>query len=102
MTVIARKIGPRIFMGFITVAWGLVMVGMGLVHDWREMTGLRIVLGVFEAGLFPSAVFLISSWYIRRETGKRIGLFYLLGSALSSFGGILAYGVCHPPPLTGV
>ncbi|BCS23773.1 uncharacterized protein APUU_40217A [Aspergillus puulaauensis] len=93
MTVIARKIGPRIFMGFITVAWGLVMVGMGLVHDWREMTGLRIVLGVFEAGLFPSAVFLISSWYIRRETGKRIGLFYLLGSALSSFGGILAYGL---------
>ncbi|OJJ04038.1 hypothetical protein ASPVEDRAFT_171768 [Aspergillus versicolor CBS 583.65] len=93
MTVIARKIGPRIFMGFITVAWGLVMVGMGLVHDWREMTGLRVVLGVFEAGLFPSAVFLISSWYIRQETGKRIGLFYLLGSALSSFGGILAYGL---------
>ncbi|OJJ60229.1 hypothetical protein ASPSYDRAFT_78444 [Aspergillus sydowii CBS 593.65] len=91
MTVMARKIGPRIFMGFITVAWGLVMVGMGLVHDWRELAGLRVVLGVFEAGLFPSAVFLISSWYIRQETGKRIGLFYLLGSALSSFGGILAH-----------
>ncbi|KAL4973708.1 major facilitator superfamily domain-containing protein [Aspergillus desertorum] len=93
MTVIARKFGPRIFMGFITVAWGLVMVGMGLVHDWRELAGLRVVLGLFEAGLFPAAVFLISSWYVRHETGKRIGLFYLLGSAISSFGGILAYGL---------
>ncbi|KAL5044794.1 hypothetical protein BDW71DRAFT_198695 [Aspergillus fruticulosus] len=93
MTVIARKIGPRIFMGLITVSWGLVMVGMGLVNDWRELAGLRVVLGLFEAGLFPAAVFLISSWYIRHETGKRIGLFYLLGSALSSFGGILAYGL---------
>jgi MFS family permease len=99
MTVIARKIGPRIFMGFITVSWGLVMVGMGLVNDWRELAGLRVVLGFFEAGLFPAAVFLISSWYIRHETGKRIGLFYLLGSAISSFGGILAYGVHSPSPL---
>ncbi|KAL3487987.1 major facilitator superfamily domain-containing protein [Aspergillus germanicus] len=92
MTVLARKIGPRIFMGFITVSWGLVMVGMGLVNDWKHLAALRVVLGLFEAGLFPAAVFLISSWYIRHETGKRIGLFYLLGSAISSFGGILAYG----------
>ncbi|KAL3434275.1 major facilitator superfamily domain-containing protein [Aspergillus tetrazonus] len=101
MTVVARKIGPRIFMGFITVSWGLVMVGMGLVNDWRELAGLRVVLGLFEAGLFPAAVFLISSWYIRHETGKRIGLFYLLGSAISSFGGILAYGLQQMHGLQG-
>ncbi|KAL4949238.1 major facilitator superfamily domain-containing protein [Aspergillus filifer] len=101
MTVIARKIGPRIFMGFITVAWGLVMVGMGLANNWRELAGLRVILGHFEAGLFPAAVFLISSWYIRHETGKRIGLFYLLGSGLSSFGGILAYGLQQMQGLEG-
>ncbi|KAL4937803.1 hypothetical protein BDV06DRAFT_226590 [Aspergillus oleicola] len=101
MTVIARKIGPRIFMGFITVAWGLVMVGMGLANNWRELDGLRVILGLFEAGLFPAAVFLISSWYIRHETGKRIGLFYLLGSGLSSFGGILAYGLQQMNGLQG-
>ncbi|KAL2841143.1 major facilitator superfamily domain-containing protein [Aspergillus pseudoustus] len=101
MTVIARKIGPRIFMGFITVAWGLVMVGMGLVNDWKHLAALRVILGLFEAGLFPAAVFLISSWYIRHETGKRIGLFYLLGSAISSFGGILAYGLQQMNGLQG-
>ncbi|KAL2842113.1 major facilitator superfamily domain-containing protein [Aspergillus pseudodeflectus] len=101
MTVIARKIGPRIFMGFITVAWGLVMVGMGLVNDWKHLAALRVILGLFEAGLFPAAVFLISSWYIRHETGKRIGLFYLLGSAISSFGGILAYGLQQMHGLQG-
>ncbi|KAL3478531.1 major facilitator superfamily domain-containing protein [Aspergillus californicus] len=101
MTVIARKIGPRIFMGFITVSWGLVMVGMGLVHDWKHLAGLRVILGLFEAGLFPAAVFLISSWYVRHETGKRIGLFYLLGSAISSFGGILAYGLQQMDGLQG-
>ncbi|KAI9373416.1 major facilitator superfamily domain-containing protein [Aspergillus egyptiacus] len=101
MTVIARKIGPRIFMGFITVAWGLVMVGMGLVNDWQHLAGLRVILGLFEAGLFPAAFYLISSWYIRFETGKRVGLFYLLGSAFSSFSGILAYGLQQMEGLQG-
>ncbi|KAL5335537.1 major facilitator superfamily domain-containing protein [Aspergillus crustosus] len=101
MTVASRKIGPRIFMGFITVSWGLVMVGMGLVNNWQHLAALRVVLGLFEAGLFPAAVFLISSWYVRHEVGKRIGLFYLLGSAISSFGGILAYGLQQMDGLQG-
>ncbi|KAL2814682.1 hypothetical protein BDW59DRAFT_167092 [Aspergillus cavernicola] len=57
MTSIAREIGPRIFMGFITVSAGLVMVGMGLVNNWKEIAALRVILSLFEAGLFPAAVF---------------------------------------------
>jgi MFS family permease len=93
MTVIARKIGPRMFLGGITAAWGAIMVGFGLIDDWQALVGLRGALGLLEAGFFPTCVFLISSWYVRHETAKRIALFYLLGSAISGFGGILAYGV---------
>lgn len=95
MTVIARKFGPRLFLGGLTVAWGLVMVGFGLVDGWKDIVGLRCALGLLEAGFFPSCVFLIGTWYVRHETAKRLALFYLLGSALSGFGGILAYGVCN-------
>ncbi|KAF9894595.1 hypothetical protein FE257_006483 [Aspergillus nanangensis] len=93
MTVIARKFGPRYFIGGITVAWGIVMAALGLVSDWRALVGLRCVLGLLEAGFFPSCVFLIGTWYVRHETAKRLALFYLVGSALSGFGGILAYGL---------
>ncbi|KAL4890226.1 major facilitator superfamily domain-containing protein [Aspergillus ambiguus] len=93
MTVIARKVGPRMFLGGLTVAWGLVMVGFGLINDWKALVGLRCALGLLEAGFFPSCVFLIGTWYVRHETAKRLALFYLLGSALSGFGGILAYGL---------
>lgn len=31
------------------------MIGMGFVENWTTLAGLRIVLGLFEAGFFPGA-----------------------------------------------
>jgi MFS family permease len=91
-TVLARKLGPRPFLAGITFAWGIVVVGFGLVKKWQDSLALRAVLGILEAGFFPSAVFLVSTWYLRREVAKRIAFFYLLGNTMGGFGGILAYG----------
>lgn len=61
-TVVLRKVGPRIFLPVITVAWGIVMIGFGFVKDWKDMIGLRLVLGVLEAGFFPGAAYVLSCW----------------------------------------
>lgn len=52
-TVILRKIGPRLFLPTITVLWGVTMICFGFVKNWTDMLGLRLVLGIFEAGFFP-------------------------------------------------
>lgn len=41
------------------------MIGFGFVKKWYELAALRLVLGVFEAGFFPSCVYLLSTWYTR-------------------------------------
>ncbi|KAL2117468.1 hypothetical protein VTJ04DRAFT_7128 [Mycothermus thermophilus] len=92
-TVLCRKIGPRIHISVITIAWGAIMIGMGFVKNWEGMVGLRLALGVLEAGFFPSAVYLLSTWYTRYEVGKRNSIFYLVGCVASAFSGILAYGI---------
>lgn len=61
-TVIVRKIGPRIHLAVITLLWGGVMIGMGFVQDWAQLAGLRVLLGIMEAGFFPSCVYLLSTW----------------------------------------
>ncbi|CAJ2509775.1 Uu.00g056750.m01.CDS01 [Anthostomella pinea] len=94
-TVIVRKLGPRIHLAFITSAWGLVMIGMGFVQDYKTLTALRVILGLFEAGFFPSCVYLLSTWYTRYEVGRRYSAFYVLGAVVSAFGGILAFGLEH-------
>ncbi|KAL2023726.1 hypothetical protein VTK56DRAFT_1440 [Thermocarpiscus australiensis] len=101
-TVVVRKLGPRIHLALITLFWGAVMVGMGFVNNWQAMTGLRVVLGVLEAGFFPSCVYLLSTWYTRYEVGKRNSVFYLVGSVASAFAGILAYGIMQMAGLAGL
>ncbi|KAI8655200.1 MFS domain-containing protein [Fusarium keratoplasticum] len=92
-TILIRKIGPRIHLALITMCWGAVMIGMGFVKKFPQLAALRAVLGVFEAGFFPSCVYLLSTWYTRYEVGKRYSAFYLLGCVASAFSGILAYGL---------
>lgn len=92
-TVCARKLGPRNFLAGITAAFGLVVVGMGLAQNWTTQIGLRVLLGGFESCFFPSALFLVSMWYVRKEVAKRNAFFYLIGNSVGGFGGVLAYGL---------
>ena len=95
------------------------MIGMGFVKTWDALAGLRVILGILEAGFFPSCVYLLSTWYTRckfcslvdhvvnhrgfdsltgaiDEVGKRYAWFYLLGCVASAFAGLLAAGVRTP------
>src|ERR1700761_2568156 len=69
------------------------MIGMGFVKEWQTLAGLRVLLGILEAGFFPSCVYLLSTWYTRYDMGKRYSFFYILGCVASAFSGILAYGL---------
>ncbi|RMZ22542.1 hypothetical protein D0859_13427 [Hortaea werneckii] len=105
-TVILRKVGPKIFLPAITIGWGIVMLCFGFLTKpgddvpdffirWDQMVGLRVVLGIFEAGFFPGCAYLLSCWYPRYDLQKRNAVFYLIGSMASAFAGILAYGFSH-------
>ncbi|KAM3445940.1 hypothetical protein NHJ13734_000117 [Beauveria thailandica] len=92
-TVLIRAIGPRHHLSTITFLWGVVTLGMGFTKNHSQITALRAVLGIFEAGFFPSAVYLLSTWYTRYDVGKRYSVFYIVGCVASAFSGILCYGL---------
>lgn len=111
-TVVLRKVGPRVFLPLITILWGVVAMCFGFLTTWKQMVGMRLILGVFEAGFFPGqyklvvvnhavailtvgslgCAYLLSCWYPRFELQKRNAVFYLIGSMASAFSGIIAYG----------
>lgn len=65
-TIIIRKLGPRLHLSVIILLWGAVMIGMGFAPNFNAMAALRFVLGILEAGFFPSVVYLMSTWYTRK------------------------------------
>ncbi|KAF2678947.1 MFS general substrate transporter [Lentithecium fluviatile CBS 122367] len=90
---IIRRLGARYWLSFLITAWGACVLGMGFVHSWQILTVLRALLGLFEAGLFPGAVYIIGSWYRQYETAKRVSVFYMASLLASGFGPIFAYAL---------
>lgn len=76
--------------------------GFGFTKDWKAMVGLRIILGILEAGFFPGCAYLLSCWYPRYQLQKRNAAFYLIGSMASALSGILAYGLMQMKGLAGL
>lgn len=64
---------------------------MGWVPSWQGLAGLRAVLGLFEATLFPGAVYLVATWYPRRQMASRNALFYIFAASLSQLFNPIAY-----------
>ncbi|KAJ5958215.1 uncharacterized protein N7479_005365 [Penicillium vulpinum] len=94
-TVILRKVGTRRFLPAITLAWGIVMLGSGFIQQWYELVIVRILLGCFEAGLFPGCAYLLSCWYPRYELNTRNAVFFIIGTTIAAFGGILSFGLAE-------
>lgn len=69
------------------------MIGMGYSKDWQMLSGLRALLGVFEATLFPGAAYLISCWYPRKQMATRNSFFYTLSIVVSGLSSILGWGI---------
>lgn len=47
-----RKFGPRLWLSMLVVCWGVVTLGSAWVRSYGDYCAARVLLGVFEAGLF--------------------------------------------------
>ncbi|CAF0751236.1 unnamed protein product [Adineta steineri] len=90
---VLKKLRPSRWIPMIMIAWGIVVTLMGLVHSYGGLLACRLVLGAAESGLFPGAVFYLSSWYKRRELSWRISLLFSACALGGAFGGVLAFGI---------
>ncbi|KAF5013203.1 hypothetical protein FDECE_782 [Fusarium decemcellulare] len=101
-TILCRKVGAKIFLPGITLAWGILLVGFGFPQNWHALAGLRFILGILEAGFLPCCLYLISTWYTRYDLQKRVSVFYAIGLFASGLGGIIAYGLMQMEGVGGV
>ena len=84
---------PSWYMGILVIAWGTVTTLMGLVQNFGSLCAARFFLGLFEAGFFPGAIYLIGQWYPPDRTQFRMALFYFASAAAGAFSGLLAAAI---------
>jgi MFS family permease len=92
-TLLLRPVGPKNLLNGLAISWGVVMLGMGWVNDWRLIVVCRMLIGILEAGFLPCCMFLLSTWYQRFEIQQRMSWWYLINLFVSAFGNILAWAI---------
>ena len=85
---ILKHVRPSYWLGGMSLCWGFMTLGQGLVKTYSGLIVLRFFLGAFEAGLVPGSVYLTSMFYTRFELQKRMVGLYIANCIAIATGGV--------------
>jgi MFS family permease len=92
-TMACKWIGPGWFIPALTLGFGICSLGTAFVHNIHSASGVRFLLGMFEAGMMPGIAYYMSRWYRRSELAFRLSLYIVMAPLAGAFGGLLASGI---------
>ena len=93
LSIALKKVQPRRFLTAIAIAWSIISIFTGFVQNYSGLIAIRLVLGIFEAGMFPALNLYLTMIYNRKELAFRVSLIFIASGLAGSFGGLLSYGV---------
>ncbi|KAJ8107285.1 hypothetical protein ONZ43_g6782 [Nemania bipapillata] len=99
---VLKPFGPQRWMAFIVTVWGIIALATGFVRNFGSLVALRLLLGVFEAGLFPGLNVYLTFFYTKRELALRVGYLFVSAAIAGALGGLLAYGIGHLDGVRGM
>ncbi|MCE9532812.1 MAG: MFS transporter [Planctomycetes bacterium] len=83
---VLMRVGARKWIAFLLVTWGLISMGMMWVTGLWSFCGMRVLLGIAEAGFFPGVILYISHWFPARARANAVAMF-MTGALIASFVG---------------
>ncbi|EUC41303.1 hypothetical protein COCMIDRAFT_8948 [Bipolaris oryzae ATCC 44560] len=69
------------------IGWGVFTVAHAFIRGPRALLAVRLMIGAFESGFYPTAIAYLSSFYCRYDLAVRIGLFYGQYAIAGAFSG---------------
>jgi MFS transporter, ACS family, tartrate transporter len=70
-----EQFGARRWIARIMITWGLVSAAMAFVSTVTELSIVRFLLGVAEAGFFPGIIFYLTFWVSSSERARIVTVF---------------------------
>lgn len=90
---IIKKLKPARYIAGLLFFWGLIAVFTGFVNNFGSLVACRLLLGTFEAGLFPGIMLYLTTFYHKKQISLRTAYFYSISAISGAVGGLVAYGI---------
>ncbi|GAB7339864.1 hypothetical protein MBLNU457_6397t1 [Dothideomycetes sp. NU457] len=95
---LGRKYGMKRWVPACMALWGLCTALHAAVKAEWQLILLRTLVGMLEAGFYPTTVAYLSLFYTRFEFAKRLGMFYGQAAVAGALGGLLSWAVFRAFP----
>ncbi|KAK4677560.1 hypothetical protein QC764_404300 [Podospora pseudoanserina] len=90
---VGQWLGPSTWLPIMMLCWGLITTIQAFIWGKVALITTRLLIGVFEAGFYPTCIVYLGSFYSRFDLATRIGLFYGQYAIASAFSGALSYAI---------
>jgi ACS family tartrate transporter-like MFS transporter len=87
---ILARVGARRWIARIVISWGLIASAMAFVRTPAQFYGLRLLLGIAEAGFFPGIVYYLSQWFPMAQRARALSRFIMAVPLSAAIGNPLA------------
>ena len=90
---IIKRLKPARYLAGLCLCWGLVATFTAFVQNFAQLVACRLLLGLFEAGMFPGIMLFLTMFYNRQNIALRTAYFFATAAISGAAGGLVAYGV---------
>ncbi|KAI9744924.1 MAG: hypothetical protein M1818_001850 [Claussenomyces sp. TS43310] len=87
--ILVTRIRPSVLIPTLEVLWSIFTFCSAAVTSVPQLYALRFLVGLCEGAFFPVIIYVIGSWYTKKERAKRTTLFYSTAMLASMFSGYL-------------
>lgn len=96
------RVRPSVWMSTFMALWAVVSALTALSRDFTGMMLTRFFLGVAEAPYYPGALYMLASFYTRKEIATRISVLYTGNILATAFAGLIAIGIFRMDGAMGI
>jgi ACS family tartrate transporter-like MFS transporter len=99
---ILHRVGARIWIARIMIVWGLVSMAMIFAVGRWSFYGMRVLLGLAEAGFFPGIILYLTYWVPARERARMGALFMVAAPIAMAIGAPLSGQILRLQGISGL
>ncbi|KAK3653400.1 hypothetical protein LTR56_004604 [Elasticomyces elasticus] len=92
-SLLVKTIKPSRLLPAFMLGWSVTCLGAGFIKTPGHLYAVRLLVGLFEAGMYPALAITLTTFYTPQEQARRFAYLYLSVGLSGGFGGLFAFAL---------
>jgi MFS family permease len=99
---VITRVRPSWWMASCMALWAVISALTAVSQNYEGLLLTRFFLGISEAPYYPGALYILATFYTRKELATRISILYTGNILATAFAGLIALGVFQMHGMVGI